>query len=666
MGKSIIAAVACKRFREHFAACHLFQYNNTRYNDPRFFLQSLSRQLCNAVQEYKENLASKLSGNKGKRLDEMNIEGLFSLLFEEPFTNVRDPGKNLLIVIDALDECREDERKKLVDLIVNHFCKFPSFIRFLITTRPEITIANKFAESNPILLEPNDKRNLEDVRLFVENKLKAMKGNDGPENVETVAANSEGLMLQASFLCELSEGSSIHSLVSIERIYESYFARLEKEHLKLNVDGNNFLLLLSVIAVAKTPLPLTILGRLFSPDEDPLSAGRKLLSLESCVSLHFVIKDECVSFLHKSIKDWLVKPKHLYSINEKRGHETLAHICVSQMEMLKQNKVKPTYDPATKYALQYGIPHLLQTEIKDVQVLTKLLVYTTDLEIVHASVCIDVYKTLNNFVSLTRYDTYKSLSEKMQERIRTLRNITRNNIYTLKEKPQLFLKHVVDENLAELSDKASELIMTKYRKLEYFDSEVGSKVTAVRSSEKVACVDILASDDFLVCGYSDGLIELFSLSDFESVWKISGVPDDVVAKQTRVMIDSLYGIPRFVVFHPLKSVIFPGQLDLVINMKGEFEPGSLNPKEEQSYAMFTNCCFSPDEKKMATHYSDRLTVWNLVNNKKITSLSCQSELYSILFSANGRFLATTDYDGFRVYDSEASYEMITKKSEKKP
>ena len=274
MGKSTIAAVSCKRFPKKFAACHFFQYNNSRYNNPKIFLQSLACQLSNVIPEYKQNLTSKLSGKKGKKLQDQNIEGMFSTLFKEPFTNIPDPGKYFLIVIDALDECRKEERYELVDLIGKHFHKFPKFIKFLITTRSEQDIANKFHELNPLFLQPDDERNLTDLRIFFEEKLKTTtKENVSRKDIiEVLVGKSEGLMLYASFLCKLSEDGfmkkHIESLPKgIEEVYESYFNRLESELRNLGTDEENFLKFLSVIVIAKKVLPLGLIERLLSPKE---------------------------------------------------------------------------------------------------------------------------------------------------------------------------------------------------------------------------------------------------------------------------------------------------------------------------------------------------------------------------------------------------------------
>ena len=63
---------------------------------------------------------------------------------------------------------------------------------------------------------------------------------------------------------------------------------------------------------------------------------------------------------------------------------------------------------------------------------------------------------------------------------------------------------------------------------------------------------------------------------------------------------------------------------------------------------------------MVTNYATHLTVWNLLENKKIVSLSCRSELFSVLFSANDRFIGTTNINELCVYDTENRYSMVSR------
>ena len=664
MGKSVIAAVICKRFPINFAACHFFQYNNSRYNNSKFLLQSLAFQLCNVFPKYKEELKTKLSCCKDQILNDMNIEGLFSLLFKEPFIKcISDQSTPFLIVIDALDESRQEDRYELVDLITTHFHKLPSYIRFLITTRPEKDIARKFQALNPILLEPDEERNLNDLRVFFDNKIETKT----EVLVENLVKKSEGLMLYASFISKLFEHnfsiSNTESLPKgIEEIYESYFKRLEKDMKKLGIGEDKFSSLLSIVAVAKQPLPMQFIEKLLCPEKDSLSARRMLLQVISCVSLLLVVKDDCISIFHKSVKDWLVKPGHFYTIIETDGHKTLADICVNQLQMLKQCEVRLTFDPAIRYALQYGILHILEAEIKDEHSLAKLIDNVIDLEVIHSSVCTDVHTTLTNLVILSSLNIYNSLFEGTRARIKMLIRILRKFSPILQLSPHSFLQHVLNEKIEELSAKASALLMTRYKELAYFefdDVQGTALVGRILTEHEVVEVDISPSEDFVVFWYGGKEIELFSLLDFKPRWKIGDIFADINTF-LKSSVTSNFMPLRHIVFHPNLNIIFPGQLDPVINLEGKYESGPITL--ESVPARFTLCCFSHDHSKMVTMHGREMIVWNLHDNKKVVTLPCSRGLYSICFSGNDRYIATTDSRFFDVYDTENSYSLTRKRS----
>ena len=105
------------------------------------------------------------------------------------------------MVIDGLDESEYQGRNVLLDVIANQFCKLPLWIRFLVTTRPALNIAESLRHLNPFQLKCDDEKNLEDVRVFFQRKLEhfVKLGNVG-EFVERLVLKSKGLMLYAHFL----------------------------------------------------------------------------------------------------------------------------------------------------------------------------------------------------------------------------------------------------------------------------------------------------------------------------------------------------------------------------------------------------------------------------------------------------------------------------------
>ena len=118
-------------------------------------LQSLAFHLSQALPEYKDTLVDQLSRNLGEELNSMGVKDLFALLFKEPLSKIADPGRNMLVVIDCLDESEYHGRSELLDVIVNQFCKLPQWLRFFVKSGSEINIADTL----PIQLEENQEEN---------------------------------------------------------------------------------------------------------------------------------------------------------------------------------------------------------------------------------------------------------------------------------------------------------------------------------------------------------------------------------------------------------------------------------------------------------------------------------------------------------------------------
>ena len=171
----------------------------------------------------------------------MGVEELFSVLFKEPLSTVADPERNMLMVIDGLDESEYQGRNELLDVIANQFYKLPSWIRFLVTTRPATDIMGKLKHLKPFQLDPDDEKNVDDIRAVLQKRLqRVIKPEKVDTVVETLLLKSEGLMLYAHFLMlYIEENPSVLSKADLESslplgisaVYSSYFKRLECERL---------------------------------------------------------------------------------------------------------------------------------------------------------------------------------------------------------------------------------------------------------------------------------------------------------------------------------------------------------------------------------------------------------------------------------------------------
>ena len=674
MGKSVISAVICKRMQEagRLSGSHFCQHNNARYRNPQLMLQSLACHLYHALPEYKQALVKQLSRNLGKDLYNMGVEELFALLFKEPLSTVADPGRNMLMVIDGLDESDYQERNELLDILANHLCKLPCWIRFLCTTRPERNIAEALKHMKPFQLESNDDKNMEDIKLFIENGTHHLitpkkKG----AIVEKLVEKSEGLMLYAYFLVLfIEENKSVldqenldDSLpLAISSAYHSYFKRLEKELKKeVGINVEDFLNLLSAVVASREPMPIDFASELLAPNASSPLARRKLLKAISSVSSLLPIHEGCLHVFHKSVIDWLTDTscygEHDFSVDEKDGHRILASLCANELDHLKEEGVRDAQFSATeKYALDHGVRHIFQLD-KDMrsQSLEECVqAYVTDIEVLYAKICLNYSTAAEDILWLQSSELSQDLSAESDELLKAIMFLLRKHYSTFMDHPRVFFQTLLNEGGTVLSKQASKCLEDKYAEiayLEYVDKEAQEKAPQARfvCSSEVICFDVSPELDYMVCECKDDLLNLWSLRTGKLVWerpvklkKHCYHEKEGYRKSPSSPVMLCY---RSVVFHPTKKVVLPGILSYAYAMSGELIP--LFPK---STCSFTVCSISNsgDETAMLSNCLDDarcLVLWSLENGSEITRITRGEDILSFACSQDGSMLAISHSTG---------------------
>ena len=501
-------------------------------------LQSLACHMCHALPEFKLALVEKLSRNTGKDLNDMGVEELFALLFKEPFSSVKDPGRNMLIVIDGLDESDYHDRNELLEVIVNHFCKLPMWIRFLVTSRPEINIAKTLRHLQPFQLKAEDRQNQNDIKRFIGKKLEcipeAEKTND---IVENLVEKSEGLMLYAYFLLlyieenpsVLKQGDEKGNLpLGISAVYHRYFKRLESELMtELGIKEDSFLNFLSALAASREPLPIDFASRLLLSSTTAIANKRKLLKAINSVSSLLPVRGDRLHIFHKSIKDWLTDEccygVHDFTVDEKEGHRILTELCAAEFEILVQRRFAKSlrvaqFNDKTMYALQHGVRHMLEVDedtrrdgIEDV-----VRKYVINQELVYAKLCVNSTVATEDIACVQKEKSSSSLNIETRALLETLLSILRKNSQLLREFPHVFLQTVLNEGGSVLSLEANKLLSEKYPEISYMRCSSQNQQESVvearfHCSSEVACFDISPDKGYMVCECSDATIQLWSL-----------------------------------------------------------------------------------------------------------------------------------------------------------
>ena len=670
MGKSVISAVVCQRMRHagRLSGSHFCQHSKARPRNPKIMLQSLAYQLSEFLPQYKRELVKTLSRNLGEVIKNLEVGELFELLFEEPLRKVNDPGKSLLMVIDGLDESEYKGRNELLDVIANHFCTLPGWIRFCVTTRPEINIADRLQKFSPVLLEHDGEENIEDIRLFLKRQLCSFIQSGFEEVVidDALVREAAGHFLYAYLMVDfIKENVSLltpdelgRTLPSgVSSVYQSYFERLEKE---LKIGEDQFLTFLSALTAAREPLPLDFVSKMLLSDSKSPSGHRKVRKTIDSISTLLPVHDDCIVFFHKSVKDWLTERAtyglHNFSVDEKQGHATLSQLCTDELNDVKRKGVHGTeFSDTARYALQHGVYHMLHSG--DLEKSTRkssfeeiVNNYVTDLDIVYGKLCVNNTASSEDII-LTQKQT-QSLSIESQKALGTLLFLLRKYHERLGTNPSAFFQVMVNEGGDVFAGEATELLQTKYHEIPYMEyihkgaTEEEMAVQAMfRCTSRVACFDISPQQESMVCECMDGTIQLWSLQTGKQIWKRpvtveKHYVDDLDVFRV-VPNSSVLSCYRSVVFHPTKPIVLPGILSRAYSVNGDFLP--LFPN---SNCKFTVCSVNGDS--MITDFPGDekcLVMWSLRNGDEIDRSYREEVVLSFAWSPDQKLLAICHLSG---------------------
>ncbi|XP_068674222.1 uncharacterized protein [Montipora foliosa] len=672
MGKSVIAAEMCKRMHEagRLAGSHFCHHDRARHRNPKVMMQSLACHLSCCLPEYKKALVEQLSGNLGVEINDMEVRDLFDLLFSEPLNRVADPGFTSLVVIDALDESEYQGRNDLLDVIANLFKSLPLWLRFLVTTRPEVNIWNSLKDLQPLLLEPKDEENLKVICFYFEHSLSDLLEFERREVVlDYLVQKSEGVFLCAKFLVDFirAKCSTFLTLEQLDKtlpagiacVYQSYFQRLEEALCKeVNITEEQFLCFLGAIAAAREPLPLGFVPKLLCTNESSSIVVRKASKAIAIVSSLLPVYEDRIHFFHKSVKDWLTDKsrygQHCFSVEEMEGHKILSTLCSNEFDELKSRGIGnlQSFTDTSRYALEHGVQHMLQLDqdMKSCSLEQGVGKYVSDLELLYAKLCVNLPGATEDIVGVMKQGGLKTISAECCDTLSSLLFLLKKHRVTLQEYPFTIFQCSLNEGSSKLSSDSRKLLETKYSDKPHMEllnknhAQTDIQARFVCGSH-VVCFDVSPSLEYMVCECRDGSIQFWSLASGNLKWKRYVKPKQYdVGGPFRIILTSRevgVGFYRSVVFHPIKDVILPGVLNIAYSFNGDLKP--LFPTSKCSFSvcsicgdeMLTDC---PDDAKC-------LTMWNLNDGREIDRVYREKDIFSFAMSQDGKVVAISHSPG---------------------
>ena len=361
IGKSVLCAKVCEMYKKEgrLAAYQFCDYRNLDYKNPSRIIQSLASQMCDNIDDFRDELIKALR----REHSENSLPDAFRVLLNDPLHALKRNPQPMLIVLDALDESKTDEKSAFLELISEEFSRLPKWIKILISSRPELQVKKELKHFNPFEIHPDDYNHKDDLRNFIQCSLP----NLSKGNVHSLILKCEGSFLYAYYLVTELKSSHVgiepslsDQLPGISGFYEKQFKRLRTglDNFKL---ANTLKCFVNVIAASKGPLPIKIVLRCMDLSGEEHEVRNSIIDI---ISEILPVYDNCITVYHKSLRDWLVLDgyeEHAFKADIADGIKRLWHVCRNVFNDIQLLKSISDFkcSPENRFALRYGAKYMI-------------------------------------------------------------------------------------------------------------------------------------------------------------------------------------------------------------------------------------------------------------------------------------------------------------------
>ena len=413
-GKSTIARTVAQLFanqRQLGASFFFKKGEGERGNAARFFT-TIAADLTVYMPGIIPGIRKAIDANPA--ISERALKDQFEQLILQPLSEASHTplySLELVVVIDALDECEQEEDIRVIlQLLAQTKDIRPMSLRVFVTSRPDLPIRLGFKQLSDgthqdLILHNVPKQSIEhDLAVFFKHKLAKIREErflplewPGERSIQTLVRMAIPLFIFAATVCRFIGETAgnprrrlndileyeTKDLSKLDKTYRPildplFAGQSEREGEKLS---REFREIVGSIIVLESPLSIPSLAHLLNIPKDDVSC--RLDSLHSVLSVPVNV-DMPVRLLHLSFRNFLLDPQKrecLFWVDERQTHERLASKCLQLMSSpkgLRQNICKLT-GPGTlrseidnrtledclplevQYACRYWVYHLEQS-----------------------------------------------------------------------------------------------------------------------------------------------------------------------------------------------------------------------------------------------------------------------------------------------------------------
>ncbi|KAG8857047.1 hypothetical protein FRB96_005977 [Tulasnella sp. 330] len=388
-GKSCVAATVEKRAKASKRLGAAFYFARGKATHNAGVIVELSRQLASRP-ELQSAIAAAVK--EDRNIARRTPAYQYLKLIHDPLLTLGQTTRKLVIIVDAVDECDQQDASDLLEFISRDHERLPAGVKFVITSRidPHIRCELESPSVSPTvehLSLDGDSSGVErDIAAYFKERLPALT-----KRLFIWAATSALLLADPNFRDPEAQLERLLSTPSLTNLDDLYLSALDHAFPPTVAAPVLALLrnVLGALVAARTPINVMTLAALLasresSPDETAGEIHNKILSWLQAI---LTIPDgddkadaDPIQFLHQSFVDFLIREDRCdnrFLLRVPEHHEQMAIRCLRCMSNLQRNichltdpsklnseveglsaKIEEYISPALAYACLYWTDHL--------------------------------------------------------------------------------------------------------------------------------------------------------------------------------------------------------------------------------------------------------------------------------------------------------------------
>lgn len=309
--------------------CFLCEWNREHTINPKRLIMTMAFRLATKLPDYRSMLLRQLEDDVS--LEDMDNEALFGLLLAYPLSHLVDGGRETgIIMVDGLDEAEVDGANPLAEVFSRCVDRLPRWIKFVFTSRPEISVSKHFGSCQSIDIVNDMPSGYDDIKGYYIRSLES-EFRTIPNRLETlnkICDASDGIFLYAELLvADIKDGIiSLRDTHSFPQGLNSFYRLSMERKFPSQLAFGDVRDILELLSIADTIPEELIRGAC------RYSTYAFLMRLDKLGSWVSRFKENglyLLGFSHKSIRDWFGTKAHGWEfyIDHKEGALRLARYC---------------------------------------------------------------------------------------------------------------------------------------------------------------------------------------------------------------------------------------------------------------------------------------------------------------------------------------------------